>query len=264
MPNVAASNLPNPQSYDTTDPDVVFDRITRLSWQRLVSPKNYAQDGAVGYCADLRLAGHQDWRAPTLIELASIADPTRADPAIDPSAFPDTPPAPFWSSELDATKTGLRGWYVFFKTGGAYVGNDVGDPQRIRCVRGHTSCTDLEVSPYAPAGDAVRDKFTGLTWQRAAPHDTYRWPDASVYCARLDSNGTGWRLPSLRELLTLVDTSRVDPAIDVSAFPNTPIEFFWSSSASGAAPETAWGVNFTRGSSGAAHKSTTAHVRCTR
>jgi hypothetical protein len=110
----------------------------------------------------------------------------------------------------------------------------------------------------------MHDDYTGLTWQRSVDPKTYTWQDANRHCAELDPSGAGWRLPSLGELLTLVDFTRTEPAIDPSAFPDTPSEFFWSSSPSLAPPGTAWGVNFTRGSAGASLVASTAWARCVR
>lgn len=263
MPNLTSSDLPNRESFDTRDPDVAVDRVTGLSWQRAVDAASYDLTQANDYCGRLTLGGHRDWRLPAMIEMVSIVDTSRASPASDPSIFEGTPPVPFWSSQTDATNAGL-GWYVYFKNGGTYVGNDTRDPARVRCVRGHSSCTDLDVSPYTVSGGVVHDDYTRLTWQRDVEHDNFAWESAGAHCAKLDSNGKGWRLPSLRELLTLVDATRTEAAIDPAAFPNTPSEFFWSSSPSVTPAGTAWGVNFTRGSSGAALVGTSAHVRCVR
>jgi hypothetical protein len=263
MPNIVGAGLPNRQSFDTRDPGVVRDEVTGLSWQRAVDADSYDLAHAVGYCTGLTLGGHRDWRLPAMIELASIADTSQADPAADPIAFANTPAVPFWSSQKDITNSGL-GWYVFFKSGGVFVGNDVLDPARVRCVRGASSCGDDVGGIYSLAGDLAHDAFTKLTWQRAVAHDNFTWEGAKSHCETLDSNGGGWRLPSLRELLTLVDVTRVEPATDTLAFPDTPSEFFWSSSPSSAPVGSAWGVNFTRGSSGAGLVATKAHVRCTR
>ncbi len=265
MPNLVASGLPHPQSYDTSNADVAVDRVTGLSWQRILDPNINNLHRASDYCEGLTLAGHHDWRLPSLIELVSIADTSRADPAIDPVVFPDTPSAPpFWSSQTDITNTGL-GWYVSFKNGGAYGGNDIIRLARARCVRGPASCTeDVRDSPYSIGGDSAHDERTGLTWQRSAAHDNYAWQDAKTLCSKLDSGGGGWRLPSLRELLTVVDLNHFDPAVDASVFPGTSSELFWSSTPSLAPAGTAWGVNFTRGGSAAAPVSTKAHVRCAR
>jgi hypothetical protein len=148
------------------------------------------------------------------------------------------------------------------REGAAAIGLDAVLLARVR--RGRPSCTDVDVSAYSMAGDIAHDNSTGLTWQRRVEHDNYTWKDAGSHCSRLDPNTGGWRLPSVRELLSLVDVSRVEPAIDTSAFPDTPSEFFWSSSPSSAPAGTAWGVNFTRGASGAGLIGTEAHVRCVR
>ena len=263
MPNVASSGLPNRASYDASSPDVVVDRVTGLSWQRVVSPDSYGLHRQNDYCEGLTLAGHSDWRLPSMIELASISDTSQVDPAADPVAFANTPSEPFWSSQTDITNTGL-GWYLLFKSGGTFIGNDVTRLARARCVRGRSSCAGVEVSPYSVTGDLVHDRYTGLTWQRTVEHDNYTWQGANARCSSLGSNGGGWRLPTLRELLTLVDVTHYDPAIDASAFPGTPSEFFWSSSPSRAPAGSAWGVNFTRGASGAGFVITAAHVRCAR
>jgi len=263
MPNLASSGLPNRESYDTSSADVVLDRVTGLTWQRTVDRTAYDARRASSYCETLTLAGHSDWRLPSIIELASISDTSRSAPAADPVAFPNTPPEKFWSSQRDVTNTGL-GWFAFLKTGGVYVGDDIIRTAHARCVRGPSSCGDPDVSAYSVADDTARDTKTGLTWQRVVEHDNYTWKDAIARCSSLGSNSGGWRLPSLRELLTLVDVTHAEAAIDATAFPNTPSEFFWSSSSSTSPAGAAWGVNFTRGSSGEALVSTKAHVRCTR
>jgi hypothetical protein len=54
----------------------------------------------------------------------------------------------------------------------------------------------------------IIDNFTGLSWQRAAyPNLTFL--AAANYCANLSLGPltTGWRVPSVKELLTLVDES---------------------------------------------------------
>ncbi|MEI7894230.1 MAG: DUF1566 domain-containing protein [Myxococcales bacterium] len=81
------------------------------------------------------------------------------------------------------------------------------------------------------AAGTVTDTKTGIVWQRDVPSGTYTWGAAKTYCSSLGLAGGGWRLPSIKVLQTLVDDSRVSPAIDLTAFPNTPSEYFWTSSA---------------------------------
>jgi hypothetical protein len=77
----------------------------------------------------------------------------------------------------------------------------------------------------------VTDLRTGLIWQQPANAMQYTWDAATTYCKGLSVGGmTGFRIPTLKELMTLVDPARVRPAIDPKAFPNTPLEWFWTSS----------------------------------
>jgi hypothetical protein len=94
-----------------------------------------------------------------------------------------------------------------------------------------------------PNDDMVLDTQTGLIWARNAnlPNGTKNWQDAMAYCANLVLAGKDdWRLPSLDELLTLLDkpypnaTNHPDlptgnPFINVQ----TTDQFYWTSTVAG-------------------------------
>jgi hypothetical protein len=95
------------------------------------------------------------------------------------------------------------------------------------------------------------------------------WNSAGGYCQQLTLGGNGWRLPSAKELLTLVDPSRYDPAIDLNAFPDTKSVAYWSASIQPdpvkAAPSTvALAVDFKLGSAGVYAFSPARPARCVR
>src|SRR5438128_5669991 len=71
---------------------------------------------------------------------------------------------------------------------------------------------------YTIANGTVYDTKTKLTWQQAIVAPPSSWSDAASYCASLALDGTGWRLPSAKELQTIVDESQRSPAIDPTAF----------------------------------------------
>lgn len=102
-----------------------------LVWQQTVSASTYTQAGAIAYCAGLALDGG-GWRLPTKDELLSIVD-TSFYPSTDPTYFPGTPVAWFWSSSSPAGSPSA-GWAVnFFGGGGTYY--VATNNFRARCVR---------------------------------------------------------------------------------------------------------------------------------
>jgi hypothetical protein len=93
-------------------------------------------------------------------------------------------------------------------------------------------------------GLTVTDTISGLVWQRdgsgtragcsGSGNTTCTWAEAKAYCASLTLGGvSGWRLPALMELETIVDPAMAGPAIDATAFPNTTEDFYWTSSSIG-------------------------------
>ncbi len=127
-----------------------------------------------------------------------------------------------------------------------------------------------------PAPGTVYDTKTKLTWQQTAPSATYSWTQALTYCAGVGKTlgGAGWRLPTVKELQTLVDESRSSPSIDPTAFPGAPSTTFWTSSnpfkttaAASATPSQVWIVSFIDGTGNRAPPTPptlTFDVRCVR
>jgi hypothetical protein len=113
----------------------------------------------------------------------------------------------------------------------------------------------------------VYDAKSKLTWQQTVSSTTYTWADAKTYCAgvAVSLGGTGWRLPTLKELQSLVDYSRsAGPMIDPNAFPSTPGTAFWSASQVAGPPSYAWYVNFNYGTTLGAFVGGMSNVRCVR
>ncbi len=102
--------------------DTVSDRATGLVWKRSVPSTRYMPSEIGGACSG-------GFRIPTTNELLSLVDPTRAKPAIDPVAFPDTPSDVFWVSPFSAV---ADDYAVSFETGELSYFNDTG---YVRCVR---------------------------------------------------------------------------------------------------------------------------------
>jgi hypothetical protein len=81
----------------------------------------------------------------------------------------------------------------------------------------------------------VLDRKTKLIWERSPDSKLRSYTEAQSYCVSLQVDGaSGWRLPTMRELMTLVDTRARNPAIDRKAFPSTPYaDPYWTSTAFG-------------------------------
>ncbi len=62
-------------------------------------------------------------------------------------------------------------------------------------------------------GTEVCDKTTGLHWEQMPDTVPRQWQAAIAFCPTL---GTGYRLPEVKELLSLVDFSQFDPALPAS------------------------------------------------
>ena len=93
----------------------------------------------------------------------------------------------------------------------------------------------IAVNPhsYTDLGNGVvKDNVTGLEWQQATAPGTYTWQQAIDYCNNLSLGGKDdWRLPTIKELSTLVDSSipYPGPTINTSYFPDTVASYYWSS-----------------------------------
>jgi hypothetical protein len=120
---------------------------------------------------------------------------------------------------------------------------------------------------YTVANGTVYDSKTKLTWQQAVSSTTYSELDAVTYCAGLGAQlgGSGWRLPTIKELVSIVDYSRSAPAIDPTAFPSTPSGRFWSSTtAVGTTPASAWTLEAAGNLTPLPTTGPTNYVRCVR
>ena len=85
--------------YKINGDGTVTDNQTGLVWQQVVPSGTYGPLDAQSYCQNLNLGGTgAGWRLPTLSELFSLVDLGSAPPYIDSAAFPNTPPAAFWTA----------------------------------------------------------------------------------------------------------------------------------------------------------------------
>ena len=96
-------------------------------------------------------------------------------------------------------------------------------------------------------GAAVLDKETGRVWQQSPENEhLFSWFAALTHCYQLQVGGRkGWRLPSIEEVASLVDTLRSNPSLPVG-HPFTHVEsgVYWSSTTLASDGNFAWWVEF--------------------
>ena len=145
---------------------------------------------------------------------------------------------------------------------------------------GQTACWNLSGTPISCAGTGqdgafqkgasvsprftdnadgtVKDNLTGLIWLKNANcFGSPTWPNAlsnantlaSGACGLTDGSVAGaWRLPNVRELLSLIDYGRSSPALPAGhPFSGVVNSNYWSSTSHAVVPSSSWNVNIDNG-----------------
>ncbi|MEA1967563.1 MAG: DUF1566 domain-containing protein [Thermodesulfobacteriota bacterium] len=111
----------------------------------------------------------------------------------------------------------------------------------------------------------VTDLNTQLMWQQSDDGVEREWQDACDYCDNLDFAGyADWRIPTRRELFSIVDLGKYDPAINTDYFPACKSSWYWSGSTRTGSTDGAWVVDFYFGIIGWGGKTNDGYVRCVR
>jgi hypothetical protein len=106
----------------------------------------------------------------------------------------------------------------------------------------------------------VTDNNTGLIWQKEDDGTPRTWEEAGIYCASL---GIDWRLPTKKELISIVDYSIPYPGPTInSIFANTKQFGYWSSTTESSDLKGAWVVYFNGGYVGGDPMTGGVYVRC--
>ena len=110
-------DLQNSFTRDNTK-EIVKNNITGLMWQDDVSVKSAKKNWseAKQYCINLYQSGYSDWFLPSIAELESIVDTSRANSAIK-REFQNSISSRYWSSSSGVFYSTLIAWYVNFENG---------------------------------------------------------------------------------------------------------------------------------------------------
>ncbi len=208
---------------------------------------------------DAEFGGFSDWRLPTRSELRDILDYDRNSPAINSDFFPNTTDYWYWSSSYFDN---VRAWVTYFQDGQC-IYEDKSIRHHVRAVRGEQKQSGFDDN----GDDTVTDTKTGLMWQKQDDGVKRTWEDALLYCENAALAGyDDWRLPTIKELESIVDLTRSFPASD-PIFGDTAISVCWSSTtnAEDGFTTSAWDISFSQGACLFGHnKSSTNNVRMVR
>jgi hypothetical protein len=234
-------------------------------WQQDPGDKTSYDEAASG-ADSFELAGHSDWRLPTIKELYSLilfsgtdvsGESGNAVPFIDDNIFA------FNYGDESAGERIIDSQWVTSSIYGGSVMNGSECFFGVNFADGRIKC--YPTSSGAPGGyftihvrdtdayglndfqdndnDTIDDRATDLMWQQGDSGQGMVWGDALSYCESLTLAGhDDWRLPNAKELQSIVNYNRspdqtgspaIDPVFDVTLIENEAGQddypFFWTS-----------------------------------
>lgn len=265
-------------SFDSTSSSpCVLDKVTGLLWQKEAVLFPFANTSTlVDRANNANLCGRTTWRMPRSNELlsllnfsASTAQPMNAD-----APFSAEMNGSYWSDEQVLGMTG-NAWVVSPGLGGGGVtyfsktathgvrlvsdGNLIAPPL----------CEDAGTRFYlgneptvsVPDGTAY-DRKTGLMWKRCTEGDgsalcrptfdtsgnatyTSNWlRNVNANPATLGAGFSDWRIPTVKEMASLVDRCNAQPAINTTIFPDSYSASYLTSTVDANNVTQFWYVNF--------------------
>jgi hypothetical protein len=116
--------------------------------------------------------------------------------------------------------------------------------------------------------ETLTDNVTGLLWQKTAEANTRTWDEAASYCNGLNGmnfggHDSGWRLPALVELNSVMDLSVDTGAAINPIFAGTSAAAYWTSNEDpDNSAANAWIIDFGTTENDIAAKSDSNYVRC--
>ncbi|CAK0780950.1 Fimh-like protein [Gammaproteobacteria bacterium] len=141
----------------------------------------------------------------------------------------------------------------------------------VACIASAQNCQPTNIPASTPTdrftdngNGTVTDTITGLMWKRCAEgmtwtngtchgHEShFSWQDALQHVSSTNQTGgyagrTDWRVPKVKELLSIVERQCNYPAINLEVFPNASVSYFWAGSLVTDDSNHAWLVHFNYG-----------------
>jgi PKD repeat protein len=280
-----------PSYTKSSDGLTVKDNVTGLTWQQshYTGQVYWAEAETVASTMNAaNVGGYSDWRLPTIKELYSLWNGSTGWPFIDTSQFTtsyasqdELSHAIFWSSTkysglLESTEDGASNvgaelaFGLNFGTGHIKAYSIASGPRHlVRCVRG----ASYGINSFLNQGDGtIKDQATGLMWAQTDSGSGMDWEHALAHAQAQNAvnylGHSDWRLPSSKELQSLVDYTRspgakdlanagpaIDPLFTCTGMTNeagaADYPWYWTSTTNPGLPgattyDTAWYVAFGR------------------
>lgn len=257
-------------SYTNNNDGTITDNVTGLMWQKDPGSKVTYTEGVDGV-SSFKLAGYSDWRIPSIKELYSLimfdgTDPSSCRPG-KCSVIPFINQN-YFDFSYGNTTAGERPIDSQFMSSTKYVSTTMGGSPTVFGVNfadGRIKGYPISTQPngktmeyyllrvrgnvnygknnFASGSETVTDSATGLVWQKEDSAGAKTWNEAINYCEELSlANESDWRLPSAKELQSIVDYTRspsttnsaaIDPIFGTSSITNeagqTDWPFYWTS-----------------------------------
>ncbi len=208
---------------------------------------------------DLLSLAHYGHVGPAVPNAAGTGQWTAGDPFIDVQSWD------YWTSDRNVANAS-QGWIVNMANGESVAFVGTGEQRYVWPVREQRRIT--ERPRFTDNADGtVTDNLTGLIWLRDANClGQLPWEEAVGIagqlhhgdCGLMDQSRQGaWRLPNVRELGSLVDRRRINPAISNAAgtatwtqgdpFLDVQLWDYWTSTTATDNQDWAWIVNLSNG-----------------
>jgi hypothetical protein len=242
--------------------DGIEDRWTGLIWHKNANlagfPLNWKE--AFDFIEETNHAessGQIKWRLPTRSELFSLVSHQYINPSLPAShPFENVFNGYYWT-QTECSRLPDQAWYIHLGGGRVYRGMKHGS-YMVWPVAGKIKKQSVN-DRFHMDRITTYDSLTNRTWLvgRETPRMTVTWKEAIDYIKDLNKGNGGfsdWRLPNIRELESLVDTTKHSPAFTVPNAFGKIEEGYWSSTTSMYEPRYAWVLYTGDGAIGVGYK----------
>lgn len=234
----------NPPYFLNNGNGTITDTVTGLMWQQ-VDGGEMTFDKAVLYANDLVLGGYSDWRIPTILELNSLLNHDKNNPALNTTFFTATSAQYWWSGQKQVNDAN-KAWCA---NAGGGIGNhpinetvSAGGTKKfhVRAVRDRSTPVSISSRFVDNKNGTTTDQLTGLIWQQI-PTDSMTWEQALITAENLVSGGSNeWRMPNIKELQSISEVGIYNPSINKTYFNGISTAWYWSSTSLANQSTKAW------------------------